>query len=67
MDISDALAALRYSDEMQFGGGMDAFEALLLLEERRQWEADQAAVAEYESWQVQVAIAEQDAEGIAER
>lgn len=35
--------------------------------EREQWEADQAALAEYESWYLAKTIAEQDAEEIAEQ
>jgi hypothetical protein len=35
------------------------------LQERQEWERDQAAIREYESWHLQVTIAEAEAEGIA--
>lgn len=37
------------------------------LQDRRQWEADESAVAEYESWYLQKTITEFLSEGIAER
>lgn len=44
---------------------MDMADWAALLSEREQWEADQAAIAEYESWYLQKLALENDAEDLA--
>jgi hypothetical protein len=44
-----------------------ADDLLTLLAEREEWEADQAAVAEFEAWYAQRILMEQQAESIAEQ
>ena len=44
---------------------MDMSDWAALLQERREWEKDQAAIAEYESWYLQKLMAEQDAEDLS--
>lgn len=42
-------------------------QAAQLAAEREEWERDQQAIAEYEAWQLDKLLAEQDAEGISEQ
>jgi hypothetical protein len=44
-----------------------AHDLLTLLTEREEWQADQAAVAEFEAWYSQKILLEQQAESIAEQ
>lgn len=46
---------------------LPSVEEITLRAAREAWERDAQAVAEYEYWQLQTLIAEQDAEGIAEK
>lgn len=67
--ISSQTRAIRQIAEEIEAEGADCWqddkEALMI--ERAEWEADQQAVAEFEAWQLQKLLAEQDAEVLAER
>lgn len=66
MDRYQGIAGMFTAEEINEAAALEAAAHQLLIE-RRQWEGDRDAIAEYESWILQREIAERDAETIAER
>ena len=56
---------MKRQEEIQYAE-FEGADALALLSEREQWEADEAAIAEYESWYLQRLASDAEAETISE-
>lgn len=67
MDRYEGFGETFTAEEINEQAALDAAIAEQMLQERRQWEGERDAIAEYESWYLQAAINDAHAEYLSER